>query len=178
MKLRRHIALVGLPGAGKTSVGRSLAARLACAFVDSDAEVEATAGMSAPNIFARHGEATFRTLEREAIERLIQSEPKVLALGGGAFQNSAIRETLLQRALTIWLVVPEDVLVQRLRREGGRPLLSGPDLRARLRSLSEDRLASYSQAHVRVAAVSSAEMTDKILSLLTQSDIAAVRASR
>lgn len=178
MKLRRHIALVGLPGAGKTCVGRALAARLDCGFADSDEEVERVAGASVSSIFARHGEAAFRTLEREAIERLIPSEPRVLALGGGAFQAASLREPLLQRALVIWLDVPEDVLVERFGRSGGRPLLAGGDLRARLRTLSAGRLAYYAQAHVRVAAVTSAEMTEKILSLLDQSDMAAVRASR
>lgn len=178
MKLRRHVALVGLPGAGKTCVGKALAARLGCGFVDSDEEVERIAGATVSSIFARRGEAAFRSLEREAIECLIQSAPGVIALGGGAFQAASARELLLRHALAIWLDVPEDVLVERLRRSGGRPLLTGGDLRARLRALSEGRLAHYAQAHVRVAAVTSAEMTEKILSLLAQSDMAAVRASR
>lgn len=176
--LRRHIALVGLPGAGKTHVGRALAARLACGFVDSDEEVERIAGASVSRIFADHGEAAFRTLEREAIERLIQNEPRVIALGGGAFQAPSLREPLLQRALVVWLDVSEDVLVERLGRGGARPLLAGGDLRAQLRTLSAGRLAHYAQAHVRVAAVTSAKMIERILSLIDQSDIAAISASR
>lgn len=178
MKLNRHVALVGLPGAGKTFVGRALAARLDCGFADSDEEVERVAGASISSIFARHGEATFRTLEREAIERLIPSEPRVLALGGGAFEAPSLRELLLQRALVVWLDVSEDALVERLGRSGARPLLAGGELRTRLRTMSAGRLAKYAQAHVRAAAVTSAEMTEKILSLLDQSDIAAISASR
>lgn len=178
MTLRRHVVLVGLPGAGKTSVGRALAARLGCGFADSDEEVERIAGATVPSIFARQGEAAFRTLERQAIERLIQSEPAVIALGGGAFQDPSIREPLLDCALVIWLDVPEDMLMERLGRSGGRPLLAGGDLRARLRALAAGRLAHYAHAHVRIVAASSAEMTEKILFLLDQSDMAAVSASR
>lgn len=178
MKLRRHVALVGLPGAGKTCVGNALAARLACGFADSDEEVERVTGATVSGIFASGGEVAFRSLEREAIERLIGSEPGVIALGGGAFQAASARQRLLQHALVIWLDVPEAVLVERLRRSGGRPLLTGGDLRARLHTLSEERLAHYAQAHAKVAAFTSAIMTEKILSLLAQSDMAAVRAIR
>lgn len=178
MKLRRHIALVGLPGAGKTSVGKALAARLDCCFADTDDEVEHIAGATVSDIFARLGEAAFRKLERQVIERLIRVEPAVIALGGGTFQAASIREPLLEAALVIWLDVPEDLLVKRLGRRGGRPLLTGGDLRARLRALSAGRLSHYAQAHVRIAAATSAEMTERILSLLRQSDMAAVSASR
>lgn len=178
MKLRRHVALVGLPGAGKTRVGRALAKRLDCSFMDSDEEVERVAGATVSSIFARHGEAAFRALEREAIQRFMQSEPGVIALGGGAFEASSVREALVERALVVWLNVAEDVLVERLRRSGGRPLLAGADLRERLRALSAARLACYAQAHLRVAAVTSAEMTERILVLLDQSDMAAISASR
>lgn len=178
MKLRRHVALVGLPGAGKTRVGRALAKRLDCGFMDSDEEVERVAGVTVSSIFARRGEAAFRTLEREAIERFMQREPGVIALGGGAFQTPSNREPLLHRAVAIWLDVAEDVLVERLRRSGDRPLLAGADLRERLRALSAERLACYAQAHLRVAAATSAEMTEMILVLLDQSDMAAISASR
>lgn len=178
VKLRRHIALVGLPGAGKTRVGSALAARLGRGFADNDQEVERFAGASVSSIFADHGEATFRTLEREAIKRLIHREPAVIALGSGGFQDSSIRELLLAAAFVIWLDVPEEVLIERLDRSGGRPLLAGDDLRTRLRALSAERLPLFAQAHTRVAAASSAEMTKKILSLLGHSDIAAASASR
>lgn len=178
MTLRRHIALIGLPGAGKTSVGRALAARLACGFADSDEEVERLAGVIVSSIFARHGEATFRKLESEAIGRLVRGEPRVIALGGGAFQAPSVREPLLERALVIWLDQPEDVLMERIARGVIRPLLMDGDLRTRLRALSEARSAYYQQAHVRIAAGNSAEVTEKILSLLDQSDRAAVSASR
>lgn len=178
VKLRRHIALVGLPGAGKSRVGSALAAQLGRSFADSDEEVERFAGASVSSIFADQGEATFRTLEREAIKRLIHSDLAVIALGGGGFQNPSVRELLLAAALVIWLDVPEEVLIERLERSGGRPLLSGGDLRTRLRALSAERLPGLAQAHLRVAAATSAEMTEKILSLLDHSDIAATSASR
>ncbi len=178
VKLRRHIALVGLPGAGKTRVGSALAAQLGRSFADSDEEVERFAGASVSSIFADHGEATFRSLEREAIKRLIHSDLAVIALGGGGFQDPSTRELLLEAALVIWLDVPQEVLVERLERSGGRPLLAGGDLRTRLSALSAERLAGFAQAHLRVEASTSAEMTKKILSLLDQSDIAATSASR
>lgn len=178
MKLRRHVALVGLPGAGKTRVGNALAAQLDCSFADSDQEVERFAGASISTIFADHGEATFRKLEREAIGRLIHGDLAVIALGGGAFQDPSVRERLLEAALVIWLNVPEEVLIERLQRSGSRPLLAGGDLRTRLRGLSAERIAGYAQSHLRVEASTSAEMTQKILSLLDQSDIAAISPSR
>lgn len=146
--------------------------------MDTDAEVERLAGATVPSIFARHGEAAFRTLERQAIERLAQGEPEVIALGGGAFQASSVRKELLQRGLVVWLDVLEDVLVERIRRSGGRPLLAGADLREGLRALSAERLACYALAHLCVTAVTSAEMTERILVLLDQSDMAAISASR
>lgn len=146
--------------------------------MDSDEEVERVAGATLSSIFANQGEAEFRKLEREAIERLMQSEHGVIALGGGGFQDSSVREKLLRCALVVWLDVSEGLLVKRLRRSGARPLLAGADLRERLRALSAARIACYAQAHLRVAATTSTEMTESILVLLDQSDMAATSASR
>lgn len=143
--------------------------------MDSDEEVERVAGATVSSIFARQGEVAFRTLEREAIERLLLSEPGVIALGGGAFQDSSVREKLLRCALVVWLDVSEGLQVKRLRRSGDRPLLAGVDLRERLRALSAARIACYTQAHLRVAATTS---TESILVLLDQSDMAATSARR
>lgn len=117
------------------------------------------------SVFARHGEAAFRTLERQAIERLMQGEPGVIALGGGAFQASSVREELLRNALVFWLDVPEDMLVGRLRRSGGRspgrrtsPCEASPSVRRTPHQLCV--------SSVRIAAVPSAEMTAKIWSVL------------
>jgi shikimate kinase len=166
MSLTRPIALVGLPGAGKTRVGKALAARLACVFADSDAEVERAAGATIAAIFERAGESRFRALEREAVARLLRGAPAVIALGGGAFEDEATRSALLARALVIWLDVPVPILVERLALSERRPLLEGPDIAARLRSLSQRRFAHYAQAHLLVAAATSEQMVEKILAAL------------
>jgi shikimate kinase len=170
MTLARPIALVGLPGAGKTRVGQALAARLACLFADSDAEVERATGTTIAAIFEREGESRFRALEREAVARLLRGAPAVIALGAGAFEDEATRSPLLARALVIWLDVPAPILVERLAAGEPRPLLAGHDIAARLRELSERRFRHYAQAHLRIAAASSEEMVEKIVAALDPND--------
>lgn len=162
----RHICLVGLPGAGKSTVGSALAERLGCAFADSDVEVERAAKASIADLFARHGEAHFRNLEREAILRLLQGPPQVIALGGGAFDDPSTRGTLLASAFVVWLDVPQAVLVERLSAQGGRPLLAGQEVQQRLSELAAKRLPHYGQAHLRVAAATSQDMIEAIASAL------------
>jgi len=178
VSLTRHVALVGLPGAGKTRVGRMLAERLACRFADSDEEVERETGMTVSAIFARDGESRFRVLEREVIARLLRSSPQVIAPGGGAVEDSSTRAALIGEAFVIWLDVPVAVLVERLAGDVSRPLLAGQDLGARLSELSARRRPYYAQAHLRIAAPTSAEMVAKIVAALDQSDIAATSARR
>ena len=124
---RRSIVLVGMMGAGKSSVGRRLAGRLGVAFVDADVEIEQAAGMSIADIFAAHGEPSFRAGEARVIARLLEYGPQVLATGGGAFMNAQTRGTIRAKAISVWLKAELDVLTRRLRRRSDRPLLNTPD---------------------------------------------------
>ena len=147
----RPIVLIGLMGAGKSTVGKRLAARLHLPFVDADHEIEAAAGLSIPEIFERFGEAHFRDGERRVIARLIDGRPKVIATGGGAFMQDETRALILERATAIWLNADLDVLAERVgRREGSRPLLNGRDARAVLEELAAIRNPIYALAPIHV----------------------------
>ena len=142
----RSIVLVGLMGAGKTSIGRRLAARLGLPFRDADTEIEAAAGATVPEIFSRFGEAEFRAGERRVIARLLEQPPHVLATGGGAFCNPEIREIVSRKALSVWLKASPEVLARRVARKNTRPLLHGKDPRQALDELLAKREAAYGQA--------------------------------
>jgi shikimate kinase len=142
----RSIVLVGMMGAGKTAVGRRLAAALGWPFTDADWAIEAAAGTTIANIFAEIGEAAFRARERQVIARLLRGERQVLALGGGAFVDPETRALVRERALSIWLRADLDVLARRTGRRDDRPLLAGGDPRARLAALLEQRAPIYAQA--------------------------------
>jgi shikimate kinase len=146
----RTIALVGLMGVGKSSVGRRLASALELPFRDADTEVEAAAGRSISDIFADMGEAAFREGERRVIARLLDEPPHVLATGGGAFVNPEIRELIKSRAVSVWLKADLDVLSRRVGRKDTRPLLSGKDPAQVLRALAEVRYPHYAQADITV----------------------------
>lgn len=147
----RPIALVGMMGAGKTVVGRRLAARLGLDFVDSDHEIEACAGMTIPEVFERHGEAYFRDRECKVVGRLVGQGGRVVATGGGSFIHPATRDALRQRALTVWLRAEFDVLMRRVRKRQNRPLLRTPDPEATLRQLIDVRYPVYAEADLTVA---------------------------
>ncbi len=119
----RSAVLIGMMGAGKSSVGRRLAARLGLSFVDADSEIETAAGCSIPEIFERHGEEHFRDGERKVIARLLEHGPQVLATGGGAWMNEVTRETIAASGVSVWLKADFDVLLRRVKRRGNRPLL-------------------------------------------------------
>jgi shikimate kinase len=142
--------LVGMMGAGKTAIGRRLAAQLGLPFADADAEIEAAAGTSIANIFAEIGEPAFRQSERQVIARLIRGPRQVLALGGGAFMDPQTRALVKERALSIWLRADLEVLVQRTARRHDRPLLEGVDARSRLAALLEERGPVYAEADLVV----------------------------
>lgn len=144
------IVLIGLMGAGKSTVGRRLAGRLGVPFVDADTAIEQAAGMTVAEIFATYGEQYFRDGERRVIARLMDGSPKVIATGGGAFVNEETRTLILAEALAIWLDASIDVLVERVRKRGHRPLLVGKDPAKVLRELAAVRNPLYAQAPIRV----------------------------
>lgn len=147
---RRTIALVGLMGVGKSSVGRRLANALGLPFRDADSEVEAAAGRSIPEIFADLGEAAFRDGERRVISRLLEGPPIVLATGGGAFMSPETRALIKERALSIWLKADLEVLARRVGRKDSRPLLAGKDPMDVLRIQAEARYPTYAEADITV----------------------------
>lgn len=147
---RRSIVLVGLMGAGKTTVGRRLAARLHLPFVDADAEIEAASALTVAEIFERFGEAHFRDGERRVIARLLDGPRHVLATGGGAFVNPDTRALILDRALAVWLDADLATLVERVGRRSTRPLLKDRDPREVLAELAERRNPLYAQAPIHI----------------------------
>ena len=147
----RSIVLVGMMGAGKSSVGKRLATRLGVPFCDADAEIEKAAGMSIADIFARHGEADFRSGEARVIARLLDAGPQVLATGGGAVMNADTRVAIKAKGVSIWLSAEFDVLMRRVnKRRHERPMLQTADPAATLRALLAAREPVYAQADLTV----------------------------
>lgn len=148
---RRSVVLVGMMGVGKSSIGRRLAARLGIPFVDADAEIEKAAGMSISDIFARHGEADFRSGEARVIARLLDGGPQVLATGGGAFMNEATRAAIKNKGVSIWLSAEFEVLMRRIaKRKNDRPMLQTDDPAKTLRQLITEREPVYALADLTV----------------------------
>jgi shikimate kinase len=147
----RSIVLVGMMGVGKSSIGRRLGIRLGVPFVDADAEIEAAAGMSIADIFARHGEAYFRSGESRVIARLLEGGPQVLATGGGAIVNADTRTAIKAKGVSIWLNAEFDVLMRRInKRKSDRPMLQTADPAATLRQLLDERGSVYAQSDLTV----------------------------
>jgi len=146
----RSLVLVGMMGAGKSSVGRKLALRLGLPFVDADTEIETAAGMSIPEIFQVRGEPEFRAGEARVIARLLESGPQVLATGGGAYMNAETRNLIAQRGVSVWLKAEFDVLMRRIKRRSDRPLLRTPDPAATLQRLMDERYPVYALADVTI----------------------------
>ncbi len=167
--LDRMIVLVGLMGAGKTTIGRRLAARLEVPFVDADDEVERAAGCSITDMFEVHGEAAFREGEKRVIARLLDGPAGVLATGGGAFMNEETRERIREKAISIWLRADLDVLVRRCARRDDRPLLKDGDMRETLENLMDQRYPLYGEANIIVDTGDKPHRTvvDKILDELS-----------
>lgn len=150
-RLDRPVVLVGMMGVGKSSVGKRLAAVLRCPFVDADDEIEKSAQMTIPEIFAAYGEDHFRDGERRVIARLIEDGGrKVIATGGGAFCNAETRTMILARTISVWLDSDVDTLVERTSRKDNRPLLQNGDPREILARLRNERRPFYEQAQVHV----------------------------
>ncbi|HKL70381.1 shikimate kinase [Salibaculum sp.] len=168
-RLHCTVVLVGMMGCGKSAIGRTLAARLGVAFVDSDAEIETAANATIPEIFARDGEAFFRAREAEVIARLLRGEPCVLSTGGGAFLADRNRQAIAEHGVAIWLDADLDLLWDRVRHKDTRPLLRTPDPKMTLARLLEDRAPIYAQAELRARAepgLSIDAMTERVIAIL------------
>jgi shikimate kinase len=166
----RSLVLVGMMGAGKSSVGRKLALRLALPFVDADSEIEAAAGMTIPEIFEIRGEPEFRSGEARVIARLLDSGPQVLATGGGAYMNPETRKLIAQKGISIWLKAEFDVLMRRIKRRSDRPLLRTPDPESTLKRLIEERYPVYALADRTIESrdVSHEVIVDEVIEALAR----------
>jgi len=174
-RLKKTVVMVGMMGAGKTAVGKALAARLGVPFLDSDHEIEAAANMSIPEIFARDGEAFFRKKESQVIARLLENARGVLSTGGGAFLSEANRKTISEKGVSVWLNADLDVLWNRVRHRDTRPLLKTLDPYKTLKELYEARVPFYAEADLSVvsdAQTSVEGMVDRVLAALaTRPDV-------
>jgi shikimate kinase len=146
----RSVVLVGMMGAGKSTIGRRLSARLRMPFLDADAEIEAAAGMSIPDIFESRGEPDFRDGEARVIARLLDSGPAVLATGGGAFMRKETRDRIRDKAVSIWLKADADIILRRVKRRSDRPLLQTADPESTVGRLISEREPVYQQADLTI----------------------------
>lgn len=164
----RSIVFVGMMGAGKTTIGRRVAARLDLPFADVDVEIEKAAAKTIPEIFAEHGEAYFRDGERRVVARLLGAGPQVLATGGGAFMNAETRAAIARSAVSVWIAADPDVLWARVRAKSNRPLLHTPDPEGTLRRLVAERYPVYALADLTVRSrdVGKDVMAEEILAAL------------
>src|SRR3984957_16247200 len=162
----RSVVLVGMMGAGKTSVGKRLATKLGLPFVDADAEIEAGAQLTIPEIFERFGETYFREGERQVIARLLASGPMVLATGGGAFMNATTRENIARHGVSIWLKPGFDILLARVRKKSNRPLLKTANPEETLRQLLEERSPVYALADFTIESLDAAH--DSVVEAILQ----------
>ncbi|KIN65215.1 Shikimate kinase [Sulfitobacter noctilucicola] len=163
--------MVGMMGAGKTAVGRALAAKLRVPFLDSDHEIEVAANLSVPEIFDRDGEAFFRKRETEVIARLLDSERGILSTGGGAFLAKQNRELISQRGVSVWLNADLELLWNRVKHKNTRPLLRTSDPKATLAALYDTRTPLYQQADLSVPSdpsLSIDAMADRVIEALLQ----------
>jgi shikimate kinase len=146
----RSLVLVGMMGAGKSTIGRRLSARLRLPFLDADTEIEAAAAMSIPDIFETHGEPHFRDGEARVIARLLDNGPAILATGGGAFMREETRSRIRDKAVSIWLKADAEVIMKRVRRRSDRPLLRNPDPEGTVSRLLGEREPVYQLADITI----------------------------
>jgi shikimate kinase len=174
-QLHKTVVLVGMMGAGKTAGGRALAARLGVPFLDSDSEIESAANMTIPEIFARDGEAFFRSKESQIIGRLLDEEKGILSTGGGAFLAEGNRKMISDRGASVWLRADLNVLWNRVKHKDTRPLLRTADPYATLRGLYEARVPIYEQADLVADSdgeTAIEDMVDRVIAaLVTRPDI-------
>ena len=146
----RSVVLVGMMGAGKSTIGRRLASRLRLPFLDADTEIEAAAGMSIPDIFESHGEPHFRDGEARVIARLLDNGPVILATGGGAFLREETRNRISDKAISIWLKAEADIIMRRVKRRADRPLLKTADPAGTVERLIGEREPFYQHADLTI----------------------------
>ncbi|MEP9372967.1 shikimate kinase [Mesorhizobium sp. KR1-2] len=146
----RSIVFVGLMGAGKTVIGRRVAAALELPFIDSDHEIETVSRMTIPELFTRYGEPEFRALEQRVIQRVLEGGPQVLSTGGGAFMNAQTRAAIAELGISVWLKADLDTLMDRVGKKPTRPLLQNADPRGVMERLMAERYPVYETAHVTV----------------------------
>lgn len=166
----KSIVLIGMMGAGKSSIGRRVATRLSLPFIDADAEIEAAAGCSITEIFERYGEEEFRAGERRIVARLLAGPAHVLAAGGGAFMNEQTRKIIAIRGISIWLRADLEVLLQRVSRRTDRPMLQVADQRTSLIELMERRNPLYARADLTVESTDGPleQTADRVIEVLEQ----------
>jgi shikimate kinase len=174
-RLKKTVALVGMMGAGKTAVGRAVALKLGVSFLDSDAEIEAAANQSVPEIFQRDGEGFFRRRETEVIRRLLETQNGILSTGGGAYLAQVNRDNITTKGVALWLDADLDLLWSRVKHKDTRPLLRTDDPRATLAGIFEARTPIYRLADLRVACAADLSidaMAERVIDvLLTRSDV-------
>lgn len=166
----RPIVLVGLMGAGKSSIGRRLAEKLEIPFVDADHEIEIAADKTIPEIFSDHGEAYFREGERRVISRLIENGAQVLSTGGGAFVNEDTRQTIHAHGISVWLKADLPLLMKRVMKRADRPLLQTEDPEAVMQKLMDQRYPIYAKADVTVESkdVQHTQMVNEVIKILAK----------
>jgi shikimate kinase len=171
----RSIVLVGLMGAGKSSIGRRLGQKLGIAFLDADVEIEKAAGMTIPEIFEKHGEPYFRSGEVRVVARLLDGGPQVLATGGGAYMNGETRARIRAQGVSVWLKADIEVLLKRVRRRADRPLLKADDPELVLRRLMDQRYPVYAEADLTVVSreASHDDIVDEVIGQLAAHLVAA-----
>ena len=151
MILTKSITLIGLMGAGKSAIGRAIATQINCKFVDTDAEIVAESGLSIAEIFELAGEAKFREMERQTVQRLLGDGPQILSTGGGAFCQQDTRAAIKQHSVSLWIYAPPATLLSRMSKPLKRPLLQVDDPLSVLEDLAEKREPDYRQADLKVS---------------------------
>ena len=171
---KRSLVLVGLMGAGKSTIGKRVAQMLGVPFIDADTEIEAVSRMTIAELFERYGEPEFRDLERRVIRRILRTGPKVLATGGGAFMNEQTRRTISKAGISVWLKAELDILMERVSRKGNRPLLKTANPRATMQELMDKRYPVYGLAEITVISrdekkeVMAGEVIDALAAMLPE----------
>lgn len=175
----RSIVLVGMPGCGKSAIGRRLAPRLDLPFIDADEEIERAAGKSIKDIFAEHGEAYFRDGERRVIARLLASGPQVLATGGGAMMDAETRRNVKRAGISIWVKAELPVLLRRVAKRNNRPLFEGRDAETVMKELMEARNPVFATADIIVESreIPHEVIVDEIVAAITASPVLTQAAS-